>query len=382
VNPDPAKVEPVRKDYLQQAEDLERLRRDGVLDLPGRVSLGGCLLRLGRAEQARAILEEGLRLARPNASARFLLLLNLAAACQDSDELLPRAVDFQRQALAAWPAAWPGWDRKEWLWYLRVEKLTLTLLQGRQREAIAAGGRSNGFQKVDALFPGVAFVGHGDEFEAGSIPLGSWEALPIDAEQVVLQMLLSRPHDLRLLWLYGELLNARGQITGAYQVFDYLVYARNLSTIRELARHRAVLKYALPAAQVLQRKDAKELLLWWLAPRGLPIPAGVGGSLNELAWPAAEFAHPGEGGGQEFVLPQQSPQAQTQPLSAAQLPELRTFLVGFGVGVVAAVLAVYQWQEWHRRRRRPAWSAAKDARPYTAPPDEPRPAGVTPKACS
>jgi hypothetical protein len=70
------KGEPVRQDYEDQAKALETLRRDGALGIPQYVSLGGCLLRLGRAEQARTVLEEGLRQARPDEPARILLLLN------------------------------------------------------------------------------------------------------------------------------------------------------------------------------------------------------------------------------------------------------------------------------------------------------------------
>jgi hypothetical protein len=182
----------------------------------------------------------------------------------------------------------------------------------------------------------------------------------LDAEQVVLQMLLSQPQDLRLLWLYGELLNARGQIAGAYEVLNFV---RSLNGSRELRQHCSVLDYARPSVKALERPETQELLLWWLAPRGLPVPAGVGGALNELAWPAADFAHP--------LKPRAPVAAPTTSASApasapiGQLPEWRTLLVGFGVGVVATILAGYQWNEW-RRRRRAAWSPSGNGRPYTA----------------
>jgi hypothetical protein len=359
--------EPVRQDYEHQALGLEKLRRDGVLGIPQYVSLGGCLLRLGRAEQARTVLEEGLRQARPDEPARFLLLLNLAAANMDQDEWLPRAVDYQRQALAAWPAVWAGWDREQWFWYRRVETFTLTLLQARQREVIQSGGRGGGFTAVDALFPRVRFVGPSGEYEAGGIAFTYWNELPPDAEQVVLQMLLSRPDDLRLLWLYGELLNVRGQVPWAYKVFDYLVNVRSLSSIRELYRHRSALKYALELVKELEKPEVKEALLWSFAPRGMPVPAGVGASLAELAWPGAALARP-----QELSIG--SPPA-PRPGSSSRLPDLRTLLVGFGAGVLAAALGFLQWAEL--RRRRMGRIAQANGRSPAATRDGPGPTGVT-----
>jgi hypothetical protein len=341
-NPDPAKDSPLRKDYLGQADDLGQRLRDGVLSLPDRISMSGCLLRLGKTDQARTILEEGLRQARPDEPGRFLLLLNLAAAYQETDELLPRAVDAQRQALAAWPDAWPGWSRDEWQWYYRVEKYTLILLQARQREVLQGGGRPGGFQTVYPLFPRVRFVGKSGEYEAGGIALASWEELPADAEPIVLQMLLWRPHDPRLLWLYGELLNARGQIIPAFQVLDYLGQL-GLSSIQELRNHRAVLRYAKPFEQLLQRPEAREVLLWWLAPRGLPTPAGVGAALNELAWPAT-------------VQPTTEVVSPAPEVPQAALPEGRTLLVGFLGGVLATLLVGFQVGQWRRWRQRTAWS--------------------------
>jgi tetratricopeptide (TPR) repeat protein len=347
-----------RLDYDQQARELlEKLRQDGTLETRQYVSLGGCLSRLGRAEQARTVLEEGLHKAGPEEPARFLLLLNLAAANMTPDDLLPRAVDYQQRALAAWPTVWAGWDARENFWNRRVETFTLTLLQARQREALQSGGRSGSFTALDPLFPRVRFVGPSGEYEAGKLAFASWNELPGDAEPVVVQILLAHPNDPRLLWLYGELLNARGDVESAFQVLNYLV--DSLSGIRELRNHRAVLKYTLPVIQALAKQGTKEKLLWAVTPRGMPVPGGVG----DLSGMAAAFAVPAENA---IALP--PPDA--APVS--RLPDWRTLLVGFAMGVLAATLGFFQWAELRRRRvGRQASKAARHTR--SAAPHAPRP---------
>jgi hypothetical protein len=364
------KGEPVRRDYEQQALDLEKLRRDGALSIRQYVSLGGGLMRLGRPEQARTVLEEGLRQAQPGDPARFLLLLNLAAANMDPEELLPRAVDYQRQALAAWPAVWAGWDREQWYWYRRVETFTLTLLQERQRELIQSGGRAGAFTAVDTLFPRVRFVGPTGAYEAGAIAFRYWNELPPDAELVALQMLLSRPNDPRLLWLYGELLNARGQIRSAFLVLDYIVDPLSYSFIPELKKHRSTLAYTLELIKELEKPAVKEALLWWLAPRGMPVPAGVGASLAELAWPGAALARTQ----QEIPIGGFPPPV---PAPVSRLPDWRALLVGFAMGIFAAMLGLFQWAEL-RRRRRAGQLTLENGRPPAAPArDGPAPTSVT-----
>src|SRR5690348_12910135 len=95
--------ESLRVAYEKQLARLEEIKRAGALGPTDRVNLGACLLRLGRFNAAREVLEESLRVVPQDHPTRFLLLLNLASAYQEDETLLQRAIDTQRQALRAWP---------------------------------------------------------------------------------------------------------------------------------------------------------------------------------------------------------------------------------------------------------------------------------------
>jgi tetratricopeptide (TPR) repeat protein len=337
----------LQRQFQEQAAELEQRKRDGVLVPSERVSLGGCLLRLGRLEDAMKVLEEGLRMAEPSEPARFLLELNLAAAYSESDDFLQRAIDYQKQALDAWPDQWAGWSRAEWAWYRRVEMYTLEWLRLRQQETLRGRGGANPY----LLFPKVIFAGPRGQYQAGAIPFEQWNALPRDAEAIVLQLMLWRPQDPRLDWLYGELLNARGEVAEAAKVFER-VDRRGLGGSAELRQHMTVLRRSLPVYRVLENKLDRQRLLWALMPHGLPIPAGPASGVVDWAWADA----PGPPKEDRISLPSATPAA--EPIG--RLPDWRVLAVGFLVGAVVTALAIFQWREW--RRRSPAPWAANDFR--------------------
>jgi tetratricopeptide (TPR) repeat protein len=350
-----AKGMTLRGAYEKQLAGLEARQRDGMLTPADRVNLGDCLIRMGRLTQARALLEESLRVVPPDSSVYFLLLLNLASAYQEDNALLQRAIDLQTQALRSWPKLFPGWNRWESVWYRRAEHYALTLMRLRQREQIRNPGRyANELPPLDELFGKVRFVGASGQYEAGGIAFDQWELLPADAEQIVLQLLFWRPLDPRLNWLYGELLNARGQVDWAFSVLDYCT---QLASNRELRQHSVVLRESLNAYKELfvdnaglgedRRKQA--LLLWSVAPRGALLAPTIGAAANEcgglatcdLALRSMRDPLPApprnEGG-----------QGADAPRSGFVLPDWRQLTVSFLTGVVVAVLGVFQWQQWRR----------------------------------
>lgn len=348
VNPQfPAAPDSLRTSYLKQFTELDTRRKAGTLDPLDRINLGACLIRLGRYNEARQSLEESLRVVPLGSPSRFLLLLNLASAYQEDDNLMQRAVDTQRQALAAWPDLWAGWNRWEWAWYRHAEQYALTLLQLRQRELIRSQGRPAAeLAPLDALFPGVRFVGPGGEYEAGAIDRAQWAALPRDAEMIVVQLLLWRPNDLRLSWMYAELLNASGQIEHAHGIFQYLV--RDLQQRnRELRQHYQVLREAKSVYEALnQDPTLSRAILWALAPRGQLATPGIGAAAQELGGAAAfNFAEQPLTGS-----PLAAPVPNTAP-AGNWLPDWRHVTVSFATGVVVAVLGALQWQQWRRSRR-------------------------------
>src|SRR5262249_40876170 len=105
----------------------------------------------------------------------------------------------------------------------------------------------------DALFPKVRFVGPSGRYEAGVLVAESLHELPRDGLPIVLCLLTWNPTDPRLFWLYGELLNAEGQIHDAYLALDNLRYARRIGT-PELHQHRQIL---LEAVERLPKDDGR-----------------------------------------------------------------------------------------------------------------------------
>ena len=353
----PPKADSLRAAYEKQLAKLEKQQRNGTLTPVDRVNLSACLIRMGRYPQARALLEESLRVVPPDNSVYFLLLLNLASAYQEEDALLlQRAIDLQAQALRSWPTLFPGRNLWESNWYRHAERYALTLMQLRQREQIRNQGRAlNELPPLDELFGTIRFVGPSGQYEAGGIAFEQWKRLPADAEKIVLQLLLWRPLDPRLNWLYGELLNGRGQVDWAFSVLDF---CKQLASNRELRQHHQVLREAVPVYKELfadstgsgedRRKQA--LLLWSLSPRGTLLAPAIGAAANEIGGLAAsmDLSIPSAG--------RQPPEtSETRggdaPRSGIALPDWRQLAVSFITGVVVALLGVMQWQQWRRNRR-------------------------------
>jgi hypothetical protein len=349
--------------YLRQTAALQARQQAGTLRTEDRINLGACLYRLGRLDEARKVLEEAERVMDADSPYRFFVLLNLASIYQEDPDLLARAIDTQTRVLKSWPAVWAGWGRQESEWYRRVETYVLRLMHLRQAENRAAGGRPGPYRTVDDLFPGVRFVGLNGAYEAGAIAFDMWNKLPPDAESIVIQMMLWQPRDNRLYWLYGELLNARGQVADAFEVLDSQDDIRTGSP-RELHAHRGVLQTALKSLAFWDYPNWPTLS-WVMAPRGQLLSPGVGGLAYEMGW-AAMFTSvdPAAGTSPPAAMP---PEPAPPPPTAARgvLPDWRLVTVSFATGLVVAVLAMLQWQQWRRRR--------EDALPRQVPADRDAP---------
>jgi tetratricopeptide (TPR) repeat protein len=350
------KADSLRAAYEKQLATLEARQREGTLRPSDRVNLSACLIRMGRYNKAREVLEESLRVIPPDSSVHFLLLLNLASAYQEEDTLLQRAIDLQTQALRSWPTLFPGWDRWESNWYRRAENYALTLMRLRQREQIRNQGRFvNELPPLDELFGSIRFVGSSGQYEAGGIAFEQWNRLPPDAEKIVLQLLLWRPLDPRLNWLYGELLNARGQVDWAFAVLDF---CKQLASNRELRQHHQLLREAVKAYKEWfvdstgsgEERRKQALLFWLLTPRGASLASVVGVAANEIGGMATaiDFANP-SGARQPFE--QNQSQGADALRSGTALPDWRQLTVSFLTGVVVTVLGGLQWRQWRRQRR-------------------------------
>jgi hypothetical protein len=81
-----------------------------------------------------------------------------------------------------------------------------------------------------------------------------------------------------------------------------------------------------------------------LTPRGTLLPPIVGDISQESAALAPFFT--------KEPTPPEQPSATSAP-APRWTPDWRQLLVGFGSGVVVAVIGAFQWQEWRRRRASP-----------------------------
>jgi len=245
IPPPPSSEE--RKKLVELVEkQLEPKLKKGELTLQDRVNLSAAYIRLNRHARAREVIESAMPQVKDDAPERFLLLANLAAAYHDgNDELLPRAIYAQGEALKAAPATppLPGCSQEQWDHYRLAERYLLRLLELRRGEGV----RARSWKTVDALFDKVKFVGPSGEYEAGKLSAENLHELPRDALPIVVQLLDWMPNDARLEWLYGEILNAEGEVNDAGWVLDDLRGNRSLGSIPELSRHRLVLKKAFRA---------------------------------------------------------------------------------------------------------------------------------------
>jgi tetratricopeptide (TPR) repeat protein len=327
---------PKPEDYwgqvLTQVKELEPREALGAISMVERADLGAYYVRLGRLDRALQVLEAGLKQAAPDEPARFLLLSNLAVAYYNLG-FLDRAVEYQRQALAAWPERFPGWSQAEITFYRRVDRFYFVLLTERFRESQRDDGRGL-VTSPDNLFPGVSFVGLGEKYQAGRIDPVAYDRLPPDAPHIVTMLLIWMPFDSRLLWLFAELLNSRGEVVNALGIMDELVNSG--LDIKDLREHRLVLREGKEEYETfLKTKGAWHYLLGMLASTQDPWPALAQDMQVLLTEPKMN------------VTPPPPPEGRTG------LPDWRVFTVGFVSGWLVSILVALQWRE-RRRRSHPA----------------------------
>jgi tetratricopeptide (TPR) repeat protein len=353
----------IREHYLKQVADLESKRRSVGLTVRDQVNLGAYYIRLLRFEEAARVLEA----AQAEESGNFMALANLATAeylaGPGDPTRLSRAIEYQQQALKAWPGIQAGFTGEELAFNRRAERYFLTLLQQRQQEARLLAGR--GEQTVDDLFH-VRFVGPGGRYEAGLMAPDQMDRLPLESIPVVEQLLLWLPFDNRLYWLLAELRNAKGDVEGASKIMNDLVYSRAYQPPELRDHRRAVLQAWQDIAKVArvfdgtQGPSVTEQLFWALAPRGAVGAPGIGAGVQETGWAAAlvkidqndRFAPRNPAPADTAAS---APAAASPPLSAASwMPDWRPFLVGLATGVALTLLIGLQVRQNRAAARRGA----------------------------
>lgn len=343
---------PQRQYYLSRVKELEA--KGDRLTTDDRVNLSAYYIRLGEvaatAESASHFFGEAIKVLEPvndRQQPHFMVLANLGTAHHLTGQL-DRAAAYIEQALAVWPTIWPGMNRAQLAWYRRAEKVYLTLLKSRLEESRLPGRAP---ETVDPLFPRVRFVGPGGRYTAGEINLNQPGELPDDAQLIVGQLLLWMPNDSRLYWLLGEVLNAKGEIFAASDIFNALVQ-RGYS-FREIQEHRQVVNAARESARAVLVELtplAREQLSGVFWPRGAMMVPGVGAVANEVGWitrvqAMSQVPRPPE---IEDSNPPDSNGATPAPVSP-WMPDVKHIVVSFLAGVVVTLLGALQFRELRRK---------------------------------
>jgi hypothetical protein len=355
--------ESVHDRYWNRITQLEADEKLGALTASERIELAACYLRLRKIEEARRILAEAKRSDPRN----FMVLANLAAVSELTGDW-DRATTDLKEALEVWPETEPGFDPAQLRFYRRAEKYHLLLLQ--QRFAESRNPPRADQITIDHLFPEWERAQGDTDYVPGPTSPKEAAELPTDAVQIVEQLILWSPHDDRLYWLLGELLNSRGDVQSAAAVIDDLTYGRGFKP-ELVMRHRRILLNAAREFDLLngeKTKGIREQLFWATMPRGLPVPAGVNAAVQEGACflaiaeanreTSSSTKSPGES---EQPQAQDAPNRSGKSASASWLPDLRAVAVGFVAGVVVTLLAGLQHREIRRRRESRAGSPPSGA---------------------
>jgi hypothetical protein len=359
----------MRESLEKQFAELDaRWKKKTLQGTRDRIDLSACLIRMGRNEKAIQVLEDyAADEMKPDDPLRFLVFANLAMAYMT---IAPnRAIEYQEEALGAWPRLWAEWSPAQLAFYRRCETYFLALLQSRERESTFAGGR---WDNVDPLFPKVKFIaapgkkefvlaaqevltraaptlgscgiqflatqGIQDRYDAGGIDPRMADEYPPGGHTYILQLALWLPEDDRLIWLLAEALNAEGDIPAAADLMDDLVRNRQMSKFPTLFKHRQILAQGKEVSQALVNTPlplAHAWLFFVAHPRSGMEMGGVGGVVG--AEHLAKFRIYAEG------LPPQPPPA------PAILPFWKEMIVGFFGGCLVTILVRLQMSQ----RRKP-----------------------------
>lgn len=357
----PLNPELFKAQILRQVAVLEKQKAEGLLSTEDRINLSGAYLRLGGNRVADAV---PLLLAADRD--HFLVQSNLAAAFFSLGEL-EKAVSHQRRVLTLWPTVFAGWTEQRLRFFRECERYLLTLYESRLNEA--RRGPLRGAVDVDLLFPGLRFVGPSGQFEAGALAPAVQDRLPLNAFNIVYQLALWFPTDMRLYWLFGQMLNVEGAVDQACDVFVELAEAGLSGSFKDLPAHRQVLRAARSACVEFRKHTSRGMLLsqLMLMPRStfaLPV-IGDAAYIASAATASVIARQSGnEGPGAEDFQPPGAVATPAQPVF-----NFRHIAIGFGFGFLVAALCAFQWQEW-RRRRTQASPVGQETEPVVISPNE------------
>jgi tetratricopeptide (TPR) repeat protein len=327
------------------------------MDDETRLNLGAYLIRVGKYDAAGKVLNPLKFQDRKN----FLAYSNLATA----DFLLGvekkdlRTLDNASVNLGAALSYWPkdysklpeekrkwleriGWGEAQLKKFHRAEVYFQKLIRSRRQPTKHPLG-----DDVDALFgePGkpVRFVGESGKYEAGKLAAAERAKLPPDALEIVEQLVLWMPQDMRLNWLLGELFNSQGDYEAALEIFKGIgVTSKYHHEVWGLFRYKAPGVTDLDTLGEIGSKNKPgyaPLLL-----EHIRVLLAHQEQQNAKLQPVQRDPQP----------PPQHGKTPTKPPETVgddSLIDVRTLGVGFGIGLVVAFLGFWQYHEVRRRRQ-------------------------------
>jgi len=269
---------------LLDAKDAPPRGQTGPFAAEQPLNFAACLLRIrepGKAMPDKAILI--LRAALDRDKTNFLVMSTLATAYQIKGEYRD-ASDLLSDARHYWATPFDQlrgehkkfleerlkWKKEDFDWFATCEKYQRQLLRLRFRE-LKKGPLTfaQAAERVDALFdPDPAppeykplrFVGDSGKFEPGKVTAAEQAKLPADAIEIVEQLLVWMPDDLRLFWLLGELFNAKGDVESARTVFEEFLgkYSQTQEVVRlgRIDKEELFLKFVADYPEVGRRLKA------------------------------------------------------------------------------------------------------------------------------
>jgi len=220
------------------------------LSLDRQVDLAADMIRLGRADDAVALLQPRARDRNPDFKALVTLSQAYAARGEWDSAIQTHADAFE---LAPRPVTLPGANAAQTKWVLEVEKgfvarwLALRKAEAASREPVET-------HDLLGLFP-VRFVNDKGEYQPGTLAAAEKAKLRPDAVAIVQQLLLWSPDDPRLLWLLAELTAAAGRLREAAEIFDQCTWGRGFTNRKKLMDHRTAVATAANAQPAPKSDD-------------------------------------------------------------------------------------------------------------------------------
>jgi hypothetical protein len=255
---------PLRRRY-RMFHELGKSGSTQGLTLEQKISYGAVLVRTGQPDQAVQLL---MPLSRQHPK-NLPLQCNLAMAYHQWGNLRSASDHLSDTLKRVWPKNWEdlsdeqrayllsiGWNEGPFYENRKYELAYLKLLDSRKREPKGASLRD---EQVDPLFgdPAIKYVDDQGKFSPGRVTLAERKKLPADALEIVQQLLVWMPNDLRLKWQLAEVYNASASSGDGKRTLEYLKSAnliyeelwKDQYQPRELGERRRTLREYLDGYQ-------------------------------------------------------------------------------------------------------------------------------------